>query len=402
MSNSMDWDWCKRCGKWHPGTDTPSTHHDMNQEERWPDEKNFEGTPEQLLRFQAYERLVKRQQAATQAGCEREIDEEIAATEEQKADYSRLEAMYQGKEDSSFLVGATMPDGYIFNALAVFIDQKVSERIKVWAGYVKPDAADLIADAERLLHREMHTASGEQIVDRKKFEAKIGKPSNLGDALHILDRGLAKGKDQLLPDGAFVPSVGCGWMTPETEIEHISISGDKREVALNSNPSTFVVTSLLGDEDTVIGSQVSVSNGELTVYGMGHAGPVAIFASGHWIRVVEKTEEVTAPSTNQVAEGDSPYIAPRTPFIHLRVFDGERLLLDTLTVDIPKDFISIGVRSDASAYRSYSIDGVRRAYFKTKTGEFEYLVTLFVTLVGSGTEAYREAWPWKDNEEKAK
>lgn len=73
------WYWCTSCWKWHPFSRRGGVHHSMAPlGEREPDERNFEGTPAELLRFRTFREISIADAEEESARMEQRIDERLA------------------------------------------------------------------------------------------------------------------------------------------------------------------------------------------------------------------------------------------------------------------------------------------------------------------------------------
>jgi hypothetical protein len=59
LKSSLRFYWCTGCGKWHDPYDNQNFHYDMYWEQREPDSLNFDGTKEDLKRFQVARLLLQ-------------------------------------------------------------------------------------------------------------------------------------------------------------------------------------------------------------------------------------------------------------------------------------------------------------------------------------------------------
>lgn len=75
--NSMRWSWCSGCGKWEDMAIDKYIHYSMYCALEEPNERNFQGTHEELARFIVARQLAKEDQAKANDSFENRIDERM-------------------------------------------------------------------------------------------------------------------------------------------------------------------------------------------------------------------------------------------------------------------------------------------------------------------------------------
>ncbi len=76
MKRSDRWYWCDGCGKWHDRDKDQGFHHCMYCPLEEPDQRNFDGTEEELKRFVIALRLRREDARKAAEEFERRIDAE--------------------------------------------------------------------------------------------------------------------------------------------------------------------------------------------------------------------------------------------------------------------------------------------------------------------------------------